>query len=280
LHDAPLVFSALRKLNEIGYILDTPDEGSMLITSSGELRITAMHNVVTLPEDLEEKEKMIKKREEFCRRWVFGEMERRFGVGPRWRTPAHTRGKMVVPVQVLVPLNDPEKILSLGYSFNGSDQADREKSWAVGKFRDIWSSVHPDNTVEIWKLAKTGGIKRLLEADSCEESESETVVSCGRRPIKKLRKGTERERSETPLPQLPVAMEDLPLMPPSVLDIQEHGRDRSTSVTLFGSRSASPMKWESLPEEKPGLTAKNVPSWMLEGDWLALASTTRIEVAS
>ncbi|KXN83004.1 hypothetical protein AN958_01939 [Leucoagaricus sp. SymC.cos] len=306
LHDAPLVYSALHDLNSIGYILDTPHEGSMLVTSSGELKIIAMHNVLPLPTDLKEREERIWKREEWCRKWVFGEdAKRRYGgVGERpfERAPAesqgrittgiagpHTRGKLILPIRVVVPYGEPEKVLFL------ESREEERRKWAVEKFRDRWSAVNVNDVQEIWKSVRAGGVKRLLEeADSGSEDGAKKTSVSVRRPGKKLKgKGKERERSETPLPRLPVAVEDLPVMPPAVFDIQEYARDRSTSQTVFGldhdhgeggwsSRSptvrSSPIGSPAVSGSRNCVDTKNVSSWLLEGNWLELASKSRFDI--
>ncbi|KAF5344863.1 hypothetical protein D9756_011175 [Leucocoprinus leucothites] len=304
LHDAPLVFSALQRLNSIGYILDTPYEGSMLITSSGELKITAMHNVILLPEDPQEREARIKKREEWCRKWVFGEMARKMQKGvaerPWCRVPGSTRGKFVVGVHVMAPLEEPEKILSLtsGQRNGGAGNSRQgEEKWMVEKFRDVWSQARAEDAMEIWRLVRAGGVKRLLEADSGDEEHGneDRSLSPDRRPMKKLRgldKGKGRARAETPLPPLPVVKEDYPVMPPSILDTQENGRERSSSQTLYersssptavGFSSPSPTRCSPVVAVKGiragnGIEMNKVPSWLLQGDWLELTSRSRFEI--
>jgi hypothetical protein len=280
LHDAPLVFSALRELNSVGYILETPDECSMLVTAAGELKITAVHNLFRLSDDPDKRDAEIKRREDWCQKWIFDGTADKSHKGvanvPHWRDSVSTKGKFVVPICVMVPLNEPERILS----FDGTGSG----KWAVEKFKDVWSAGEAEDPMEIWRLVRGGGVKRLLEAESSDEEDVGLSMSCPR-PMKKL-KGL-KERSVTPLPRLPVALEDFPLMPPSVFDIQHEGRERSSSGTLYegspiptaiGGLSPPPYTSYSPLATEKGVIASNVPSWLLEGDWLQLANTSRFEI--
>lgn len=255
LHDAKLVYDSMQKLSEIGWILDAPHDGSVLVTDAGELRITAMHNVLELSKDPKEREKQIKRREAFCFEYVFMGMKNQC---PSQRIPSATRGKLTYGVKVMVPQSDPEKILK------GS------ADWIVEKFVDQFVA----DAVEILKLVRSGGVKRLLEADSSdEEGESRIWTGNGRRrPTKKLRSHVHARqrpplkpswftRYETPLPTLPVAEDDLPLMPPPITDV-------------WGSNVLH------TPPSPPTISPRvsNVPSWIRDGPWLELATSSRFEV--
>ncbi|KAJ3554037.1 hypothetical protein NP233_g12507 [Leucocoprinus birnbaumii] len=266
-----------------------------------------MHNVIQLPDDPGEREAKIREKEEWCKKWVFGAMEKvHKGVAEYgWaRLPGWTRGRIVVPVNVLAPLVRPQKILSIANGkrnreYHGQGGAgQRWLEWAVEKFKDVWVHEKAEEAMEIWKLVRAGGMKRLLGADITNEEDikNQSDQSTNRRPMKKA-KGLPKERPgwtrcETPLPPLPVAREDYPVVPTSVFSIRESWRERSTSETLYErNRSSSPTVVGHSPSPPPpssprapafgdGVKTRKIPSWLLEGDWLELASRSRFEVVN
>ncbi|KAF9448410.1 hypothetical protein P691DRAFT_775417 [Macrolepiota fuliginosa MF-IS2] len=201
-HDWKLVFDSMRKLNDIGWILDAPHGGAMLVTNNGELRITAVHNVIELPKDSQKREERIRDREQFLAENVFMGMKNQC---PSPKVVPGVRAKFSFGVKVMVPLSDPEKLLK-GTS----------GKWIV---EAVSSADHVGN-VESLKL------KRPLEVDNGDEEGEGRREKRGRedRPTKKSRilivsrQGwpLQPERHETPLPPYVSEEEDLPLVPPSI----------------------------------------------------------------
>lgn len=235
LHDESLVFDSLKRLIDIGWILDFP--WSMLVTDKGELRISAMHNVVELPKNAEERQKKISDVEKFFREHVF----------TRFKSPSErfggsiTRAKLCIPVQVLVPQANPEKILK------GSND------WVVEPFK--WR--YP---TEILKLSRRP--QRLLEADENDDSRSgggdrSRSAKKHRDPFYSKQKRLPRSSGEAPRRCLSIPAEVSPLVPPE-------------DTENFLPRCSS------LPSPDMG----GVPSWMQShGDWLQLAmAPMRVEI--
>lgn len=237
-HDWDLVERSLRKLYKIGYILDCPDFGSMLVTDKGELRFTQMHNVIELPKDPKARREKVENRSKHLRN-LFSRL--RQGCPCPDMMGAMTRGRVSVAVKILVPQSDPERLLR---GITGWDVEMVRDRWAIDQRRHL-------------KLVRSGGVKRLLEKDSSDEEGGADHSELKHRRTKKLRGLAQYPgpkaivKYEAPLPRLPVAWGDLPLMPPS----------------MFGGSSSRTSS--ATPPAETG-----IPSWLLEGQWLALAKTS------
>lgn len=254
--DYGIVIAAFEKLIEIGYILDFPHLGSMLMTDKREVRIVEMHNVIELAKDpkarkhqVEDRREMLKESFESLRRW-----------DPNSCLPI-SREKVIFPVRILVPHSDPDRLLK-GTS-----------GWAT-----IMAQIYLIDRKPRLKLVPNGGVKRLLDEDSGAEEIESGDDDCDRRnrQCKRLRVTSKPPDtihwSERPLPRLPVARIDLPLLPPSSFN---------GSSTVW-SKSPTPAFNARLPSEDSLTMCSKSPSpsfnagasWLLEGPWLALAKTT------
>lgn len=252
--DYDVVMRAFEKLIEIGYILDFPHLGSMLITDKGEVRFTEMHNVIELEKDPEARQSRIERR----RRMLEQSFEAMGNDDPEVRSLPITRGKVAFPVRILVPHSDPARLLK-GTS-----------GWVTCMARILLT----DDKLRL-KLVRSGGVKRLLDEDSDDEQRETSDDGCDGqlRQLKRLRRTPESPGlSERPLPRLPVARVDLPLLPPMPCD-SGSSRTSSGSPTLSSTSSRS-LTLSSTSSRSPTLSSDSgAPSWLLEGPWLALAKT-------
>jgi hypothetical protein len=256
--DYDIVMKAFEELIEIGYILDSPHLGSMLITDKGEVRFTEMHNVIELDKNPEARKRRVERRREMLKK-AFKAMKR----DPSTSCLPITRGKVVFPIRILVPHSDPARLLK-GIS-----------GWMTNMARISLL----DEKLRL-KLVRSGGVKRSLdEDDDDEETESSNDDCDGKhKQVKRLRVTAKPPDticwSERPLPRLPVARVDLPLLPPLPSEGSSTMSSKSPTPPLnagaqLPSGGSSTMSSKS---PTPSFDA-GAPSWLLGGPWLALAKT-------